>query len=131
VRIRDLARDFLASMKLELSMEKTLITNTRLERARFLGTDIKRQASRNLDKIITRSNGLKSKSPPSGNIIMTAPIDKITKKLLERKFLVRRKGELIPQSIPKFLVLPVKDLIIRFRSILMGFLNYFSFVHNR
>jgi hypothetical protein len=46
---------FLKELKLELSIEKTLITNARAERAHFLGVVIKRDAS-NVSPPLTRRN---------------------------------------------------------------------------
>jgi len=36
----------------------------------------------------------------------------------------------VPKAITKFLAAPVKDLILRYRSMLSGFLNYYSFARN-
>jgi hypothetical protein len=71
VKIRDKARQFLETLGLELSMEKTLITNTRAERAKFLGTHIKRIAGKEPIKMVTRSNGLKARCASTGNLSMT------------------------------------------------------------
>lgn len=63
---------------------------------------------------------------------MTAPILEIVKKLEGKKFLIRKDDKWRPQSIPKFIPLPIKDMIIHYKVILLqGFLNYYSFVDNR
>lgn len=43
--LREKIGEFLKNMKLELSFEKTKITNTKRDRAKFLGTNITRVAS--------------------------------------------------------------------------------------
>jgi len=65
--IKDLARDFLAALKLELSVEKTLITNAREDRAKFLGTFIKRLASSRSVQYFKNGKG-HSQRVPTGNL---------------------------------------------------------------
>lgn len=60
---------------------------------------------------------------------MTAPILEIVEKLKERKFINKKTWS--PLSIGAWTVLPIKDLILRFRTILAGFTNFYSFVNNR
>ena len=67
-------------------MEKTLITNARTERAKFLGTYITKNAS-NRGNIFTRDKWNKVRRIPSGNIRMSAPIAQIVKRLGEKGFL--------------------------------------------
>lgn len=113
--------NFLQSLKLTLSSEKTLITNTRLEKVKFLGTYIKRVAP---------VKGPLMKPRAAGNIWMTAPLDIITKRLKEKKFWRPGPKGPIPLGISRFTCLPLKDLILRFRTILSGILNYYSFADN-
>lgn len=68
---------------------------------------------------------------PTGNLLMTAPILETIKKLKERKYLKTKGARWNPQSIPNLTLLPIKDMILRYRTILNGFLNYYSFVDNR
>jgi hypothetical protein len=79
-------RIFLEGLKLELSMEKTLITNARSERAKFLGIYIKRIAS---NKGPTKCYTVKKERRriPTGNVWMTAPILEMIKRLEDKKFL--------------------------------------------
>jgi len=61
-------RGFLEKLKLTLSEEKTLITNAKSNKAKFLGTEIKRYAS-NRGVILTKSKSLRrNRRIPSGNI---------------------------------------------------------------
>jgi hypothetical protein len=64
--IRKLIKDFLANIKLELSVEKTLITNAREKRAKFLGTFIKRIASNNNTQYKVDKG--RSRRVPTGNL---------------------------------------------------------------
>src|SRR5438445_2541488 len=64
---------------------------------------------------------------------MAAPLKILTKRLKEKGFW--RPGPNfvsgpIPTGIGKFTAFPLKDLILRFRTILSGLLNYYSFVDN-
>lgn len=121
----------LNSLKLELSLEKTLITNARSDRAKFLGTFIKKMAS-NKSSVMVRTYDNKAKRRlPTGNIWMTAPILELVKKLEEKGFLKRKGFFWRPLSIGKFTLLPIRDIILRFNSILQGVMNYYSFCDNR
>lgn len=136
---------FLKNLALELSPEKTLITNARNSRAKFLGTYIKRLASPEKGSTlfknrISPSNNKKNhkRRIPTGNLWMTAPILEIVKKLATKEFLKilkkpqgNRTSLWRPLSIGKFTLLPVRDIIIRYNSILNGFVNYYSFADNK
>lgn len=72
---------------MELSEEKTLITNARSGMASFLGVNIKKLAS-NRGVIMSKGTNLRKHSRiPGGNIRMTMPISKIIKKLESKGFL--------------------------------------------
>jgi hypothetical protein len=120
---------FLKDLKLDLSIEKTLITNARAERAKFLGVYIERMAPSIGGPLVKEVRG-KSKRIPTGNTWMTAPLASITKRLVEKKFLKIEKDRWIPLSLPELIPLPLKDIILRYRTVLNGFLNYYSFVDN-
>jgi hypothetical protein len=62
---------------------------------------------------------------------MTAPIPEIIKRLMSRKYLNSVEGRWDPISIPQLIPLPIKDIILRYKTVLAGFLNYFSFIDNR
>jgi hypothetical protein len=68
VKMRDLIRTFLTSLHLELSMEKTLITNARAERAKFLGIYIKRLAANKGSPNYIRIGEGTMKRAPTGNL---------------------------------------------------------------
>lgn len=62
---------------------------------------------------------------------MDAPIQNLIDKLENKAFLKKKAEKLVPQVILEFTPLPIKELILRFRSILLGILNYYSFADNR
>ena len=113
---------FLQSLNLTLSEEKTLITNTRERKVKFLGTHIQRIAP------IKTPLGCPSSA---GKIRMTAPIRLLTQRLRERGFWkLSSTGRPVSKGVTILLPFPIKDLILRFRTILRGFLNYYSFADN-
>lgn len=124
--------EFLSSIKLQLSKEKTLITSSITGRAKFLGTYISTiSAKHGLTCTVRRKNGLLTKMP-WGKIWMTAPLANILRRLAEKQFLKFKADGKLRFLFPKHLiVLPIKELIIMYRSILKGYLNYFSFVDKR
>ena len=65
---------------------------------------------------------------------LTAPLGHLLNRMLTKLFLSKEKdlnGARKSNHPKSFLALPVKDLLIRYRSILSGYLNYYSFVTNR
>lgn len=65
-------------------------------------------------------------------LIMNAPITKLVDKMVERRIAGRTEmGGIIPQPINKLANLPIRDIILRYRMILNGIFNYYSFVNNR
>lgn len=120
-------RIFLTELKLDLSMEKTLITNTRKSKAKFLGVIIDRIS-------IDRSTHNKHRQKirvASSSVAMTAPIQALTDKLIKNKFVKKLGNRLAPQVVRDLTPLPLKDLILHFRSVLNGITNYYSFADNR
>jgi group II intron reverse transcriptase/maturase len=129
--IKERARVFLQTLKLELSMEKPLITSTITQKAKFLGTyiKVKGQLGGITRKIWTKTH--RKQRLLWNETWLSAPITAITERLGEKYFLRKVKGKWKPEFPKKFLVLPIKELIIMYRSILGGYLNYYSFVNNR
>ena len=108
-------------------MEKTTITNLRNDSAKFLGTTIKRLNSQ--PKIVRNTRGHQQRVS-GGNIIMNAPITQLLERLKKKAFLKDVEGVLTPIGVLKFTALPIKDMILHFRTFLAGYLNYYSFVDN-
>lgn len=116
-KIRSYLKD---ELKLNLSEEKTLITNANKEKALFLGTHIYRSRH----QAFSRSSSFTRRI--GREIRLTAPIERITKKLKEANFLSNG----IPA--PRFLWMHnSKDQIIAlYNSVYRGITNYYSFTHN-
>jgi hypothetical protein len=62
---------------------------------------------------------------------MTIPTSQIIERLGNKGFMRKIGTQWTSQAVEHFIPLPVKDLILRYRVILAGYLNYFSFVDNR
>lgn len=72
-------------MKLELSQEKTLVTNAAKEKAHFLGTEIYRTSSvKGEIKRFKNSKG-HSQRIPTTSLVMNAPISKIVSKFVGKE----------------------------------------------
>ncbi len=67
MQIKDKIAKLLSELKLELSIEKTLITNARERRAKFLSTYIKRTASNKTTHFKVNVKG-HNKRTPTGNL---------------------------------------------------------------
>lgn len=134
--------EFLRSISLELSIEKTLITNTRESKANFLGVSIKRTGNNKgattvKPRINQQGRQLRYKIP-NQLMWMAISVRKILANLEEKKVLKMEKmknnlGKTrpIPKSLPGLLVLPAQDIILRYKSILNGYINYYSFADDK
>lgn len=123
-------KEFLRELKLTLSEEKTLVTNAKKDKARFLGIEIKRFAS-NRSTILTKSNVLKrNRRIPSGNIWMALPLQSIVHRLVTKGFIERKKKKWVCKTKLNFISLPMRDVILRYRAIYNGFYNYYRFTDN-
>jgi len=129
--IKNKMRTKLEELRLTLSEEKTLITNARTEMAKFLGTHIKKFATNRGTIFVKNKSSKQLVRIPGGNIRMTAPISSIIKKLEQKGFLVGSSTKWEMKSIWKFLPLPMKDIILRYRSVYHGYSNFYSFVDNK
>jgi len=113
-------------MRLTLSMEKTFITN-----ARKGAGEVFRRPNHQVEHYDLRYRQTRpKKANPSGSVIMLAPMASLEKKLRGKAFLEKALHTIVPQSISSYTVLPIKDIILRYRVILKGFMNYYSFVDN-
>lgn len=128
--LKHLIGDFLDKLKLTLSYEKTKITSTKKSRAKFLSTYITRIASNHCIRMRTNSAGRRVRIA-NGNLWMTAPISEIIKKLIDKGFLICNNSRFRFLRIPQFTALPARDIILRYRSIYNGLINYYSFVDNK
>lgn len=133
VSIKTEIHNFLSrELELELSMEKTLITNTRTGRAKFLGVYIKRNVS-NKVTFFKRDLGMNHsrRIRTSGSLVMMMPTSNVINKLIDEGFVKIVEGSWKSISIPYLIPLNPKDIILRYKSVLSGYKNYFNFVDNK
>lgn len=123
-------------LKLELSEEKTLITNAAKGKAYFLGTEIQRISS--VKGEIKRFLNVRghSKRIPTTALILNTPISRLIAKLQEKGLVewnssTLTEDNLSPKPLLKWMNLPIRDIILRYRMILNGLFNYYSFVNNK
>lgn len=124
------------SLKLTLSPEKTKITNLSFDRAKFLGVHFWIPKSLQA-KIVTKYNAKAKRMIKSrinqARVYFAAPVAEILTKLEKNGFIKRYKANkvrLIPEANTKLIFLDHAAIILRYNSIIKGFLNYFSFVDN-
>jgi group II intron reverse transcriptase/maturase len=123
VEIRDLAKDFLSSMKLRLNMDKTLITKA-CEGGTFLGVRI--HVPQN--QLRFRQKGSNRKQRATLGVRLNAPIAHIYKKLSQAGYCTL-DGK---KSLPRFaLYVCEKDEMVKFyNTVLRGIFNYYSCCDN-
>ena len=118
------------NLKLEVSQEKTKITNISSEAATYLGFEIRKHDRKYTESlrtsVNTKDNSFERRATNT-RIILYAPIQKLLKKLETEKFLVKGK----PRSINKFIFLHPHEIVIRYRAIMREIYNYYTFVDNK
>ncbi len=119
--IKEKIRNFLKKIHLELSLEKTLITHARRERARFLNYDI----SVNWDNT-KRTKNIQGRTCRSanGNIVLDVPQD-VCKKWKKK---VRGEGkEIVGRT--ELMNNSVYDIVSTYEVELQGLINYYTLAH--
>jgi len=117
-------------LKLTMSEEKTKITNLNGHRARFLGVEISNPDPRE-SKIVTRDMGGGMRMVSRVNherIHFFAPMKEIYQDLSKAGFCKDDGGT--PSSIPKWIFMDHRGILLRYNSVVRGYLNYYSFVDN-
>lgn len=106
---------------INLSLDKTLITDAKTSRTIFLGTSIGRAQHRSYS-----ASGLGNRKRNALEIRLEAPLDRINRKLTETGFMKNK----VP--IPRFLWLTNNkdEIITLYNAVFRGFLNYYSFSMN-
>lgn len=126
--------EFLANtLRLTLSVEKTHIRHAKSEEAFFLGTRVKignDSAWRvKYVKGITREEGTKFARRTTGwHPWLAAPIQKIVQRLAEKGFCYP-DGR--PRRMHRMTVLDDDQIVAMYKSVMLGYSNYYSFVDNR
>lgn len=119
---------FLDGLRLELSEEKTLITNIKKKTAKFLGVLIGTNYLANSRKRIT-VNGI-TRRIGGMNITMKAPMRSLIQRLVAKGFIEIKNHKYRSKPILSLSPLPTIQLILRYRSILKGYTQYYSFADN-
>ena len=110
--IRERIREFLdCELNLELSIEKTLITHARKEKARFLGYDL----------CVMQSN---ERRTANGTIWLGVPRE--VRQKAKRKY--TRNGKAVHR--PELLMNSDYDIVARFQSEYRGLVQYYQMAHN-
>ena len=126
----DIAKFMREELKLELSDEKTLITNAQ-DKAKFLGYEIS----------VRKSNALKRnkkgclKREFNGAVVLTVNMDTARRKLSEYgalKLEMSTKGKEVWRSKARPMMIGMKpeDILAQYNGEIRGFYNYFSIAYN-
>nr|YP_010003156.1 hypothetical protein JXY92_mgp08 [Ulva torta]AZP40264.1 hypothetical protein [Ulva torta] len=127
--IKERVETFLRNeLNLELSREKTAITHLPTNHAFFLGSIIRRH-SRKYMLGLTRKRGAQRIKMTNSRIILECPIKKIVSKLKEQGYAHAADGK--PKAVTKWIYMKPEEIILRYNSVIRGYLNYYSFVNNR
>ncbi len=111
-------------LQLELSVEKTLITNAK-ERVRFLGYDIKRWSGNRIVRLHTKQ-GVKTKRTGNYQISLLMPTDKTMKFAKEYGDSTNWQG----RHRNKLLNLSELEILMTYNAEVRGFLGYYSLADN-
>lgn len=121
--IRDLAKQFLATIKLRLNMDKTVITKAS-EGCIFLGMRIHVPQK----QVRFRQKGSPLRQRAVLGVRLNAPISRIYKKLSQAGFCSPDGSK----SLPRFALYPLEkdDMVKAYNSVLRGIFNYYSCCDN-
>lgn len=129
--IKAKATHFLSSqLKIQVNEDKTCITSMTRGKAHFLGVDIFRRNDKfmNLQSVVANDQlGLQSRKS-NNRIVMYAPIDKLTNKLISQNYAHPDKRA---KAITKWIHLKPEEIITRYNAVLRGVHNYYYHVENR
>lgn len=115
-------KDFCNTLNFSLSTTKTKITNSYKDYILFLGTRIKHSGVTTWSKHI---KGYRQRNRKA--LLLTAPLNKIRKKLSETGFVKNNRGITRVTWLP----LTKRQIIYNYNSIIRGYSNYYSFITNR
>jgi group II intron reverse transcriptase/maturase len=118
---QNLAQFLTDKLKLNLNIDKTLITNILTDKAKFLGYEIAK--AKNDSKMTVNSYGIKKRSI-NGSIQLLIPKQNINEKI--KKFTKNGK----PTHMKDRLYLPIHDLIGKYNAEIRGLYNYYNLAMN-
>lgn len=127
VMIKNNVKEFLRThCGVDLNMDKTVITNLRDDKFKFLGAEIAKE--RNTTFIRKRA---RSKTLARGRLLIKAPIKSLLNKLKEKNFIRQNKDQIyFPQHIGYLTNLTHYDILSHYNSKINGILNFFSLASN-
>ncbi len=131
LKIKELVSVFLEKeLGLHMNQGKTLVTKSCEGPAFFLGTEITWRAPQQ-KKVILSSRGRKVRI--TGRLSLHAPMEKLSKTLVERKFAKwDLSGKtLTPVGLKRLQNMSHSDIISYYNAVTRGILNYYSFADNR
>lgn len=117
-------------LHLELSQEKTKITNLGNDRAKFLGVEFHIPSPKE-SKVVTRqmSDGRRVAARVNHTrVYLNAPMKEIFLDLRKAGFTKNDKGA--PGAISKWVFLEHRAILLRYNAVARGYANYYSFVDN-
>ena len=131
-KLRQEINEFLTSMKLTLSLEKTKITNLTQEDAVFLSTRNGRFNIGQEAKVISYNSKDQSilRRLSTGKLALRVPTDKIAKRLEAKKMIRFAKHGIRGRGLTQLIPLNLPELLVRYKAIYNGIENYYSFADN-
>lgn len=127
---REIGEYLKTELLLELSHEKTKITNLGDDRAKFLGVEFHIPNPKE-SKVVTRqmSDGRRVAARVNHTrVFFTAPMGDIYSDLRKAGFTKNNKGT--PRAMCKWIFLEHRAILLRYNAVARGYANYFSFVDN-
>jgi group II intron reverse transcriptase/maturase len=131
IMIKNLCRDFLKEeLKLELSEDKTKITNINFNKAEFLGVNffINNTESKLVTKMV-KERKIKSRINRT-RIHFHMPTRTLLKVFIDKGFIKIVNNCMIPNAITKWIFLDHRSILVRYNTVVNGLYNYYKFVDN-
>lgn len=137
IQIKEDCKNFLREeLNIELSVDKTKITNVTQDDVRFLGVDIRRTFSAE-SKIVARliKGRLVKSRINRTRLYFYMPVNHILEKLQKEGYIKSYTTydgvtKLVPNAITKWIFLDHRTVILRYNSVIRGLINYYNFVDN-
>lgn len=125
--IKTKVANFLADkLKVELNLDKTKVTHIQSNPAYFLGFKIQVQSRENWDGYSMKGVIGKHQRMGPGSVRVYCPMEKVLLKLESEHFVENHRGI----AHLKWINLPDADIIMKYRSMMLGLYNYYHIVDN-
>lgn len=127
LEIKSKVANFLADkLKIELNLDKTKVTHIQSDPVYFLGFKIQCQASKSWEGYSVKGVKGKHQRMGAGSIRVYCPMEKVLSRLEKEHFVENHKGK----AYYKWVNLPDADIIMKFRSMVLGLYNFYHVVDN-